>query len=131
MHCTCYVLLSPAGAVGGRYCNKETLGHRTYLYWLSNHQIGNKEIKLGQYADDTFLTLSNSETTISSAVHCIKDFKLISGLAINVEKTQVIKLGEHNSDINCPILNIPYIDKFKLLGINFSTKLQEMDELNF
>ena len=36
-------------------------------------QIGNKEIKLGQYADDTFLTLSNSETTISSAVHCIKD----------------------------------------------------------
>ena len=41
---------------------------------------GNKEIKLGQYADDTFLTLSNSETTISSAVHCIKDFKLISGL---------------------------------------------------
>ena len=98
---------------------------------ITGIQIGNKEIKLGQYADDTFLTLSNSETTISSAVHCIKDFKLISGLAINVEKTQVIKLGEHNSDINCPILNIPYIDKFNLLGIHFSTNLQEMDKLNF
>ena len=95
--------------------------------------IGNKEIKVGQYADDTFLTLDGSLRSIQEIIQLFKDFQKASGLAINVEKTQAVKLGISNSnrDEICPILEIPYIQKFKLLGIKFSTNLEEMYELNF
>ena len=49
------------------------------------------------------------------------------------ETTQAVKLeiSNCNTDEICPILEIPYIQKIKLLGIKFSTNPEEMYELNF
>ena len=93
--------------------------------------LGEKVIKLGQYADDTFLVLDGSINSLSETLQTFKQFEKVSGLAINIDKTQVIKLGSANINLNCPIVDIPYTKTFKLLGIHFSTNLEEMYELNF
>lgn len=98
---------------------------------ITGIKIGNTEIKIGQYADDTFLILNHSDLAIRLVMQTFKDFKQVSGLSINIDKTQAIKLGIPNNTRNCPILDIPYTTRFKLLGITFSLNLQEMDDINF
>ncbi len=95
--------------------------------------IGREEIKIGQYADDTFLVLDGTELSIHTTINTLKHFEEISGLKINVEKTVVIKLGSENivPGQKCLSLNIPYSTTFKLLGINFSTDLSEVTILNY
>jgi len=93
--------------------------------------ISNKEIKIGQYADDTFLILDGSQFSIRHTLHTFDCFKQVSGLKINVDKTQAIRLGTPDINPVCPILSIPYSKYFKLLGIQFSINLNEMEELNF
>ena len=98
---------------------------------ITGLKIGNYEIKLGQYADDTFLILDGSEISISSCMQILQRFGNISGLTVNVDKTQVIKLGSDYAETVCPVLNIPFRKRFKLLGIEFSVNLDEIEELNF
>ena len=93
--------------------------------------IGNLEIKIGQYADDTFLTLDMNKNSVTALNQHLNDFQSISGLKINIDKTQVIKLGKDPILEICPIMKLPYCKNFKLLGIHFSTNLNEMEELNF
>ena len=51
----------------------------------------------------------------------LKEFHLISGLKINVDKTKVVKSGKNrdSSNILCPDLNLIWTDKFTSLGINY------------
>lgn len=99
---------------------------------ITGLSFGNQEIKLGQYADDTFIVMDGSRRSILETMQTFKDFKKVSGLSINVDKTQVVKLGNLNNILqNCPILGVPYSGTFKLLGIHFSTNLDDMYELNF
>ena len=93
--------------------------------------LGLAETKIGHYADDTFLTLEHTEASIGAFMKSFLDFGKISGLNINIDKTQAIKLGQIDQEIYCPVLNIPYSTKFKLLGIHFSTNLYEIEEMNF
>ncbi len=102
-----------------------------YQQAITGIKIGNHEIKIGQYADDTFLTIDGSRKSIRTIIHSLTLFRQVSVLAINVDKTQVVKLGNQFQPHNCPILNIPFCTKFKLLGIHFSTNINEMEELNF
>ena len=80
--------------------------------------IGSWEIKLCQYADDTFLNI-------------LKKFEKISGLAVNVEKTQVIQLGSDYVNQLYPILNIPFKKRFKLLGKDFSVDMDEIKDAKY
>ena len=93
--------------------------------------FGNKQVKIGQYADDTFLVLDGSEQSISKSIETFKHFKKVSGLSINVDKTQIVKLGQLNRYTKCPFLKIPYSTHFKILGINFSLNLDEINDLNY
>lgn len=87
-------------------------------------------IKLGQYADDTFLVLDGSEGSLRSVMAALKGFELCSGLKINVEKTQAVLLGNQVAP-RCPEFTLNYTTTFNLLGIQFSTDLSQMDCLNF
>lgn len=98
---------------------------------ITGINFGKHEIKIGQYADDTFLVLKNTDVSIRTAITIFENFQKVSGLSINVDKTQAIKLGDINRNLRCPVLNIAYAAHFKLLGITFSTNLDEMDDLNY
>ena len=92
--------------------------------------ISNKHIKIGQYADDTFLILNGEEVQVRTAMSVFKDFEKISGLRINIDKTQAVLLGPKRNK-ECLDLNLKYEPTFKLLGITFTPDLKNMEEINY
>ena len=48
--------------------------------------INGKEYKLSQYADDTQLILDGTEKSLKAALNLLKQFYIMSGLKINVDK---------------------------------------------
>ena len=48
--------------------------------------INGKEYKLSQYADDTQFILDGTEKSLKAALNLLKQFYVMSGLKINVDK---------------------------------------------
>ena len=97
-------------------------------------KLGNLEIKITQFADDTTLILDGSLKSLQAALNTIEIFGSISGLNMNSEKTKVIWLGRQNRQNDK--LDVAYklewgTTEFKLLGINFSTDLAKIGTLNY
>ena len=77
---------------------------------LTGFTIDGNQIKLSQYADDTTLILNGSETSLVTALQLLKDFGEISGLKLNMKKTEALWIGckTGNQTKLCP-----YIEEFK------------------
>ena len=92
-----------------------------------------KTIKIGLYADDTFLMLDGSESSLRESVQVLDGFHACSGLKINLDKTQAIWLGKLKRQTYeiCGDLNLNWVKNFKLLGVNFSVNLEEIVVSNF
>ena len=90
------------------------------------------EARAETFADDTTLFMERSEKNLRNATKYVKHFHQISGLACNIDKTQVIPIGK-NSDKNdtiCKELNMVWEDTFTILGFEIDNKLQKLD-INF
>ena len=96
--------------------------------------IEDKEYLIMQYADDTGILLDGSAESLETTIDILKRFANISGLTMNIEKSQVVWLGSRKGS------NIRYIpqlklqwnpEKFTVLGIKFSTDLRKINELNY
>ena len=48
--------------------------------------VNEKEIKIGQYADDTFLLLDGTVQSLNESFYILKSFQEYSGLKINMKK---------------------------------------------
>ena len=55
--------------------------------------VHNKEFKLSQYGDDTTVFLGGDKESLCCVMRVLQWFRKISGLAINVDKTNVVKIG--------------------------------------
>ena len=55
--------------------------------------IGEENIKLTQFADDTTLILDGSQHSLESALNTLEAFGDFSGLKMNMENTKVIWIG--------------------------------------
>ena len=92
------------------------------------------ESLLSQYADDTFLVLDGTETSLRETLNCFDSFQKVSGLKINSSKTKAVWVGnkKYSDLILCPDLKLQWCSSnFKLLGIEFSLDLDSMPEINF
>jgi exonuclease III len=93
-----------------------------------------RENLLAQFADDTTMYLDGSEESFREAVNILRKFTKISGLKMNVEKTQVVGIGSLKGiDIHY-MRDQNYVwnpGTFKVLGIIFSTDLHAIVRLNF
>ena len=89
----------------------------------------NGTIKIAQYANNTFLLLDGTESSLIEAISVLKDFSICSGLCINLDKTQAVWLGARSNTEQklCLELNLKWVTEFKVLGITFSIKLNEME----
>ena len=56
-------------------------------------QINNKEFILSQYADDTRLLLDISENSLKGALRTLKQYYIMSGLKINLDKARALWIG--------------------------------------
>ena len=95
--------------------------------------IGQRELKISQYADDTTLFMDGSKESFEYCVHTILEYAKFSGLNMNFDKTQVICLGSlRNKQIhympNIPIQWNP--QTFTLLGIEFNVELKNIMDNN-
>jgi hypothetical protein len=93
-----------------------------------------EEFKLIQYADDTGLMILYSQAVLSKVINTFNNFKVISGLKVNYDKTEIMPLGaiRQTYTILLPELNIRWTNQpIKILGILVSSNKQEMAEINF
>ena len=96
--------------------------------------VNGKENKIGQYADDSFLTLDGSEKTLRESMSTIDKFGVVSGLRLNISKSQAIWLGSKSDseETLCEEFEIKWENKeFKLLGITFTKNLDDMVSRNY
>ena len=84
--------------------------------------------------DDTTLILDGRQHSLQSALNTLEIYGNLSGLKMNKEKTKVIWIGRkrQSKDKLNVSTNLEWgCSKFTLLGIEFSTNLSEMMELNY
>ena len=94
--------------------------------------VKDQELKIGQYADDTFLLLDGTVSSLNESFYIIKSFQTYSGLKINMEKTVAVWLGSEKERLkiqNTHQLN--WVNQFELLGITFNIVQEKMFQLNF
>ena len=61
--------------------------------YLCDYHIGEMEMKLSQYTDDTTLLLNGDKHSLTVVMDILRWFNKMSGLGINKDKTKVIKIG--------------------------------------
>ena len=96
-------------------------------------QIDGTDYLLSQYADDTLIILDGSEKSLRETIKELNNFYNISGLKINVSKTQLVWIGskKYSSTKLCEDMNFQWLHKFKLLGIDFDVDLSNIPKLNY
>ena len=89
-------------------------------------KIGNKEIKITQYADDTCVCLYlNGSNSLENIVKLFEDFYRYAGLKLNIDKMEIIWLGRNNR--SGTICNIKITQEpVKVLGIWISKNPHEI-----
>ena len=80
--------------------------------------ISGQEIRMTQYADDTTLFLNDSYS-VCGAMEILHDFKLASGLDINLQKCCIMWLGGNCMSTET-VCGITAVRKVKILGVWFS-----------
>ena len=96
-------------------------------------QIDDIEYLMSQYADDTAVILDGSEKSLKATIDELNNFNAISGLKINLSKTQLVWIGskKYSNEILCHEMNFHWTTQFKLLGIHFDVDLTNIPKLNY
>lgn len=97
--------------------------------------INNSEYLINQFADDTSFTLSDDPVSLETTLNILEDFAKVSGLKINLEKTQAIWIGARRG---CGLELLPekkllwnHQGAFKLLGIKYNFQKTNIFEDNY
>ena len=88
---------------------------------IEGTRIGNYHKKLAQYADDLWTVIKGTEKCFDALMETFEDFAKISGLHINAEKTQLLRIGSlANSNITFPSSNeLKWTKEINILGISY------------
>jgi hypothetical protein len=77
---------------------------------------------LSLYADDVTIFMEYDEQSLREVIKILKEFRKLSGLDINLQKTQCVKFGKNSNLLpnTCQDLNLVWDQRFKLLGVSFN-----------
>jgi len=90
--------------------------------------------KILQFADDTCIVIKKDEDSLRHIFTILEDFKHASGLKINIDKTDILRLGPfaQTEERLCPQLKINWSNKnVKTLGVYVGNDTETIYELNF
>ena len=96
-------------------------------------RINETEFRISQFADNTSFLLDNDKKSFENLFEQLDLFASISGLKLNVEKTNNVWLGNKiGSETKwLPHLNMTWNpSKFKILGLWFTNNLEDMVKIN-
>ena len=97
-------------------------------------KLRNEISLISQFADDTALSLDGSEQSFNEAINTLNNYADISGLKINVEKTQIVWLGNRRGRGLRYMRDKNFIwdpGTFRYLGIIFSVQVEDIVRLNY
>ena len=101
---------------------------------ISGIQIKDFDFNLTQFADDTTIILDGTQQSLQATLNTLEVFGNYSGLRMNKEKTKIVWIGRKRFSKEKLKIN-QNLDwgstEFKLLGIEFSTNIANIPELNF
>ena len=81
--------------------------------------INNNEYKLNLYADDLVLYLTEYNTSIPKLFSRIEDYSVFSGYKINIDKTEIMPIGEIMPETPDVLKQLKWTNKgFRYLGCN-------------
>ena len=91
----------------------------------------NQEIRISQYADDTCLFLKSAQS-INNALECVNKFSLVSGLHLNLDKTEGLTIGSMKRQIPNvdPRIKWPQ-EPIRYLGIYIGYNEKECHKMNW
>ncbi len=93
------------------------------------------EIKIIQYADDTTLLMYADANSLNASIKLFTNFRMISGLKFNTEKTEVMRIGSIAKKANIILdteTSLKWTDNpIKALGVNFTASTKDMLTLNY
>ena len=93
----------------------------------------NRNKKHSQYADDLWSCIRATQSSYTAILNIFKEFEQVSGLVINYNKTEVMRLGSlryTNAKLYSE-LPIQWSTTIKILGITISADREEMIRLNY
>ena len=96
--------------------------------------IGQKELKISQFADDSTFFLNGSPNSFTHLFDTLKKFSDSSGCKINLSKLEALWIGASKGSLCFPFSDKGLswnMDRFITLGINFSLNLKSMFDLNY
>ena len=96
--------------------------------------IGTKTKKLGQYADDLWISVKNKKRCFLELFQELNHFGRVSGLNINYDKTEILRLGSlRNSNAKFySELPLQWSDgPVRILGIMYTSQLRESASINY
>ena len=104
--------------------------------------LANYKHKVEAFADDVNIIMPRDKESIREVIHILDKFEVVSGLKVNRDKTQVLRIGKGaiSDPILCPELGLKWVTKLKVLGIyltpkpsdmmaNFKEKTEEIEKL--
>ena len=80
------------------------------------------------YADDLTILFKWNLLGLARILRIIKDFDAVSGLQINVGKTQLMITGCMDGQVGRKIYGITVVDRINVLGLQIDRKLEKMNE---
>ena len=74
-----------------------------------------------------------TQQTLIASMETLHYFTNISGLKVNIDKTNIIRLGKDRNDHRklCPKYKLKGTNEFTVLSVHFSTNLYNIQELNY
>ena len=96
---------------------------------INGIKINDAEIKLSMYADDLTGLVVGIDSIIE-LMTIINNFKNVSGLVVNADKTELMPLG---SSKNADILDLGYkiVEELKITGITFTYNHENLTKRNY
>ena len=100
---------------------------------ITGIKINGKEFKSTMFADDATFAMDGSLKSFQKLIRILDDFKLISGLKLNINKTIILRIGSlRYTDIQ-HLENLKFLwtsESAKTLGIVFANDKQKLIENN-
>uniref|UniRef100_R4G9D5 Reverse transcriptase domain-containing protein n=1 Tax=Anolis carolinensis TaxID=28377 RepID=R4G9D5_ANOCA len=101
---------------------------------IKGYRIDREEIKINLYADDAMVLIGTMDDSVKAVKKVIKKFESISGLVINIEKSEILhknltwkELKEAQSTLGVKLGG----KKLKYLGIHISKNLNNIIQINY
>lgn len=99
---------------------------------LRGVSIGQKEHKVGLFADDIMLYIQDLDSSIPRLLEVIKQFHQCSGYKLNIAKTQILFFNYSPSEEIKNKFNVDWKRKIlKYLGVNITKKLNHLYDANY